>query len=250
MDAGGTNCALPMMPPRRSRFRPVRTSRRPRKMRLKPRIGINRPRRQLPRQPAGALTAAPSQPSASAARCCATPAAAAGRHRGCPAMCRLRHRRPPPQRSRSPRNRPSRNRRSNCPPATMPNRCVPRTVENSNRQPDNADAAADQPRPLYSVMVRHDPKTTAPTPAAPAVRSGARAVRRAACHRRRHVSATIAPPSASGQSPAEHGRHRNAGRSGKSGRRPGRRRFAGHFVRYAHRWRLADHAVECAQPGR
>ncbi len=41
------------------------------------------------------------------------------------------------------------------------------TVENSNSQPENTDAAADQPRPLYSVMVRHDPKTTTPTPVAP-----------------------------------------------------------------------------------
>ena len=44
---------------------------------------------------------------------------------------------------------------------------APSTAENSNSQPENSDAAADQPRPLYSVMVRRDPKTTTPKPAAP-----------------------------------------------------------------------------------
>ena len=44
---------------------------------------------------------------------------------------------------------------------------APSTAENSNSPGENSDAGADQPRPLYSVMVRRDPKTATPKPAAP-----------------------------------------------------------------------------------
>jgi hypothetical protein len=54
------------------------------------------------------------------------------------------------------------------PPSDDAKPLAPATADNSPVQPDNSDAATDQPRPLYSVMVRHTPKTPAASSAEPA----------------------------------------------------------------------------------